>query len=183
MSIVVMNDNGLEDITARMDGAFHNLVLGNTDVVVGGIGNQFSLTHSTSSLVVTVASGLAVIGGRYFYMDAPTQKSVSAGTTTIMAHIDISQAGGNEGSIITGNSPTTSDLNDTGTVRDLPLYRITATASGVTNVVDLRPIWTNLGASRSDITNLQTQITQIENSLGDQADFIIDGSKLTIVLY
>lgn len=181
--IIVMNDNGLEDITAKMDGAMHNLTVGDEDIVISGIGNEFGITYSASSLNVNVATGLAVVGGRYFYNDEATEKTIPANTTCyLMTRIDLSQAAGSEGSFSTGATPIVSNLNNNGTAREMPLYQITTNGNGVTNVTDLRKIRTTIGVQQSTIDNLQNQITTMQTNLGDQANYILDGTKLTIVL-
>ena len=182
--IIVMHDNGLEDITAKMDGAMHNLTLGNEDIVIGGIGNEFNITYSASSLNVSIAKGLAVACGRYFYSDESAEKTIPANTNYyLMAKIDLSQAAGSEGSFSTGATPQTSNLNNNGTVYEMPLYHITTNGNGVTSVVDLRKIKTTIGVQQSAVDNLQSQITTIQNNLGDQADFVLSGTNLTIVLH
>lgn len=183
MSIIVMNDNGLEDITAKMDGAMHNLTLDDSDIVVGGIGNEFALSYSASSLNVSIGKGLAIIGGRYFFVDEATPFSLSANSTSLLkCKIDLSQPAGSEGSFSTGGAVAKSDLNDTGTVREMALFSVTTNSTGVSGVVEMRNIKSNLGVTQSSVDNLQTEITNIQNSLGDQATYVLDGTKLTIVL-
>lgn len=186
MAIIAMADNGIENITAKMDGAIRMALLGDEDIVVGGIGNEFGLTYSASSLSVTVGSGLAEVGGRHFFSDESVQLSMPASSTRfLVAQIDLSQAAGAEGKLTLVTALTTDNLNNTGVVRDKALWQITSSASGVSSVVDLRKVKTIASATENDVANLQSQITVLQNSLGDQADYILsaDGKTLTIRIY
>lgn len=186
MAIIAMADNGIENITAKMDGAIRMALLGEEDIVIGGIGNEFELTYSASSLSITVGTGLAEVGGRHFYCDESVQLSMPASSTRyLVAEIDLSQAAGAEGKFALVTAMTLDNLNNTGVVRDKPLWQITSSASGVSSVVDLRKVKTIASATEADVDNLQSQITALQNSLGDQADFILsaDGKTLTIQIY
>ena len=63
-------------------------------------------------------------------------------TIYLCANIDLSKANGSTGSFVqrTASNMQTDNLNGTGTSRDLLLYIITTSASGVTNVEDRRII-------------------------------------------
>lgn len=184
MAIIAMADNGLEDITAKMDGAVRMALLGNDDIVLGGIGSEFNLTYSTSSLTIKVGTGLAEIGGRHFYNDAEVSLSMPANATRyLVARIDLSQAAGAEGKFVLTTAVTKQNVNNTGTVREKALWQIKSSASGISSVVDMRTVKTIAAATENDVADLQTQIDAVKNSLGDQADFILNGTVLTIKIY
>lgn len=143
-NIQTLHDTDPYQVTPKMDGGIYQRF---KDCVCQGIGDEFALTYSNSSLNVQFAAGSqAVIGGAYFRvmnMDAITLTANA--TIYLCANIDLSKANGETGSFVqrTASNMQSDNLNGSGTSRDLLLYIITTNGTGVTNVIDKRVILGN----------------------------------------
>lgn len=146
MSITVMANNGIPNIKAEMDGALFNLFAERTDCVIGGIGSQFNVVAagSISGLVVTVPSGQAIIGGRIFKIEGTESITLNANSVNVLClRIDLTAAAGSEGKLYINSSQNTisqQDLNNGGTLRDMPIYEFVTSSSSVTTTTSLRNI-------------------------------------------
>lgn len=166
-NIQTLHDTGSDyPITPKMDGGVYSL--GATDCVIQGIGDEFALQYSSSSLDVQFNAGSqAVIGGAFFKVMSLTTVTLPANSTVYLcANIDTSKASGSTGSFTqrTSSNMQSDNLNGSGTSRDLLLYVIATSASGVSSVTDRRTIKSN-GAvmSFSSITNVPTNVTNLTN--------------------
>lgn len=179
MAIQTLYDVGSTyQVTPKIDGGVFGT--GISDCVCKGIGGQFSITTSQSSLDVTISAGsMAIIGGGYFKLTGNSAVTVTlnaSSTIYLCANIDLSKPNGSRGSFVqrTASNMESGNLNGSGTSRDLLLYVITTNAQGVTNVDDRRVIKGDGGATIGDlnqdnlelISNLtlnQTYMQQINN--------------------
>ena len=143
MSVQTLHDTGDSyPITSKMDGGTYGT--GISDAVCKGIGNEFALTYASNSLNVSFSAGSqAVIGGSFFRVTGDESITLDANSTTYLcANIDLTKANGSRGSFVkrTSSNMQSDNINGTGTSRDLLLYIITTSASGVSSVVDRRTI-------------------------------------------
>ena len=143
MAIQTLHDKGSAyEITPKMDGGTYGTAI--SDCVCQGIGDEFTLSYSASSLNVQFNAGSqAVIGGAFFrVMSLEAVTLVPNSVIYLCCNIDLSKPDGSTGSFVqrTASNMQTDNINGTGTSRDLLLYIITTGASGVTNVQDRRVI-------------------------------------------
>lgn len=143
MAIQTLHDTGAEyPITPKMDGGVYGT--GIADCICQGIGDEFTMQYSQNSLMVQFNAGSqAVIGGAFFKLTDLEAVTLEANSTIYLcANIDLSKPNGNTGSIVqrTQSNMQTDNLNGTGISRDILLYIITTSATGVTNVEDKRVI-------------------------------------------
>lgn len=132
-------------IPAERDGALYNFLLGNQDYVFEGIGDEFEITPSASSFLITLGTGEGVICGRHVTEETANSANSmiqlsanSSGYVTIC--VDLSRPAGTEAYLRATPTLQQDDLNNSGTVRDLPLYQYTTNGSGVSSFVDVRNI-------------------------------------------
>lgn len=157
MSIQTLHDTGASyQVLSKYDGGVYDLAVGG-DYVIAGVGDEFTLNYSGSSLDVSILAGSeAVIGGSFFKVTANETVTLTANTTIYFcARIDLSKANGSRGSFesLTQAQMQSDNLNGTGTKRDMLLYIITTNGSGVTNVTDSRS-YKSSGATISSGTSL-----------------------------
>ena len=142
MALIGMADNNIE-IPARRDGAMYNAFAGNTDFVISGIGDEFAIESSTSSFILTLSSGEAVICGRHVVEDGdsvnPTLLQLEANTSGYVAiRFDLTRPAGTECYLASVQELQRQNLNAGGTICDLPLYAYVTGDNGVTSFVDMR---------------------------------------------
>ena len=147
MAIKVMADSGgTITYSAAEVGAAWNSFAGGSDYVIGDIGEEMSVTTSTSSLEATVKSGRAVLNGRLIEVTSNTSVNVPASVSNyyLVLRVDLSQPLGSEGSItyLTGSSQVkTENLNNGSSGKhDLILGTFTSGASGIKSFTDLRSV-------------------------------------------
>lgn len=164
MAIQTLQDKGNSNlIQASQDGAVYHLA--GDDCVLKGIGDEFALTYSSSSLDVSFNAGSqAVLCGNFFYVKSLETITLPANSTIYLcARIDTTKANGSKGSFesLTNSQITKGNINGSDTIRDLLLYVITTNASGVSSVEDKRVIrelggakilWQSLSAGNTSIT-------------------------------
>lgn len=146
MSIQTIHDTGSSyDITSKMDGGIYQVAT--QDCVVKGIGDEFTLQYTGSSLSATFLAGSeAIIGGSFFKVTTDTTVVLPASSQIYLCStIDLNQPNGSRGLFTTRTSSNMQygDINGSGTVRDMLLYIITTNASGVASVTDMRKIVKN----------------------------------------
>lgn len=147
MSIQTLHDKGIQ-ITPQMDGGVYATSVP-VDCVVAGVGDEFTIGYSNNSLNVTFEMGSeAVIGGAFFKVTADETLTLPANTNIyVCARINLSKADGSKGSFeaLTSANIKSENLNGSGSIRDMSLYRVTTNATGVTQVVDVRTIGNSNG--------------------------------------
>lgn len=141
MAIQTLHDLGDDyQITPKMDGGVYGT--GISDCVCKGIGDEFALNYTGNSLNVSFNAGSqAVIGGAFFkVMSLETVTLQPNATIYLCANIDLSKANGLTGSFVqrTQSNMQTDNLNGSGVSRDMLLYIIQTSGSGITNVSDNR---------------------------------------------
>lgn len=130
-------------ITSKMDGAVYDIACGG-DCVCQGVGDEFNLNFSATSLDVTFAKGSqAIIGGGFFRIVQDEVITLPANSTCYLcARIDNSKPSGQTGSIValTQAQMKSENLNGDGAVRDLLLYILTTSTNGVSNAENKKTI-------------------------------------------
>lgn len=181
---IVMADNDLKQISASIDGATYRVLSGGKDFIMDGIGTEFAITSTGTSLQISIGTGEALICGRTFKITSALNLTLSASSTVdVCLRIDLSQPSGNEGSLKsnTQGAYTQEDLNNTGTVYDFPLYRVTTGVGGVTNVTDLRDIFGGtVIEKRGSEWFLKDYASGTEQQLGTQVKMEMVGTTLNI---
>lgn len=132
-------------IPAQRDGALYNFLFGDQDYVFEGIGDEFEITPSSSSFLITLGTGEGVVCGRHV-----TEETVNNANSMIqleanssgyvVIRVDLSRPQGTEAYLYATPTLSKQDLNNGGTVRDLLLYQYTTNSSGVSSFVDKRQI-------------------------------------------
>lgn len=142
--IRTLKDTGADfPISSNIDGSVY--AIATQDCVIGGMGNEFSITTSASSLSLTFTQGsVAVLCGNAFWLTADETVTLPANSTfNLCARIDTSKPNGQTGSFecLTEAGMKNNNINNGG-IRDLILYTITTSANGVASLVDKRTIIT-----------------------------------------
>lgn len=142
--IRTLKDTGADyPISSNIDGSVY--AIATQDCVIGGMGDEFSITTSTSSLSLIFSQGsVAVLCGNAFWLTADETVTLPANSTfNLCARIDTSKPNGQTGSFecLTEAGMKNNNINNGG-IRDLILYTITTSANGVTSIVDKRTIIT-----------------------------------------
>ena len=155
MALKAMADNNV-NITAQEDARLYDYLAGqNADYVIQGVGDSLAVSSTTTSLLVTLGSGEAVVQGRHLTNTDSTgvQLTLPQNTTAyLVLRLDLSQSLGNELSFISTPSLEDDDLNNAGVVRDLVLYQYITDANGVATLTDKRNFKTN----QTEINDSQT---------------------------
>lgn len=142
--LYAMADNGI-NIPADRDGALYNFFTGNQDYIFQGIGDEFAITTSATSFIVRLTEGEGVICGRHV-----TEKTENGANSTIQLNanasgyvtirIDLARPSGTECYLCDTPTLVSQNLNNTGTVRDLPLYSYATDDNGVSAWTDMRRV-------------------------------------------
>lgn len=143
MAIQTLHDVGTDNtITSKYDGGVY--ATGIADCVCKGIGDEFAIQYTTTSLDVQFNAGSeAVIGGSFFKVKSLVSVTLQPNATIYLcANIDLSKPNGNRGSFVqrTASNMMSENINSSGTTRDLLLYVVTTSSTAVTSVVDKRVI-------------------------------------------
>lgn len=167
MSIRTLKDTGSEyTIPSNVDGAVYRLI--SEDCIIGEVGDQFATTQSATSLVLTFTKGCqALIGGNAFWLTSDESINLPANSTFyICLRIDTSKPNGQTGSIecLTEAAIKSGDINNGG-IRDLKLYYVVTSASGVTTFNDLRKIVKDTDYADKDYVDNAIQAA-IGNAIG-----------------
>lgn len=155
MAIQTLWDTGSTyPITPGMDGGVYGT--GIADTVCKGIGDEFTLRYSSDSLTVQFNAGSqCIIGGAFFKVMSLEAITLTANSTIYLcANINKSNANGAKGSFVqrTATNMQSQNLNGSGSSRDLLLYVITTSGSGVSNVSDRRVIKGDGGSAIGSLT-------------------------------
>lgn len=142
--IRTLKDTGADfPISSNIDGSVY--AIATQDCVIGGMGDEFSVTTSASSLSLTLTQGsVAVLCGNAFWLTADETVTLPTNSTfNLCARIDTSKPNGQTGSFecLTEAGMKNNNINNGG-IKDLVLYTITTSANGVTSIVDKRTIIT-----------------------------------------
>ena len=179
MAIQTLHDTGnTYNIPAKYDGGVYQVAV--NDCVLTGMGDEFTLNYTSSSLNVTFYAGSqAVIGGAFFHVTSSETVTLSANSTIYLcANIDLSRPNGQTGSFVarTSSDIRKENLNGSGTTRDLLLYVITTGAAGVTSVQDKRVIRSKPSVDWRDIENQPAIPTVNDATLTIQVNGVTQGT-------
>lgn len=170
MALKAMADNNV-NITAQEDARLYDYLAGqNADYIIQNVGDSLAVSSTTTSLLVTLGSGEAVVQGRHLTNTDSTgvQLTLPQNTTAyLVLRLDLSQSLGNELSFISTPSLEDDDLNNTGVMRDLVLYQYITDANGVATLTDKRNFNTKIIQQVTDTINSSiSSINTKLNSLG-----------------
>lgn len=188
MALKAMADNNV-NITAQEDARLYDYLAGqNADYIIQGVGDSMAVSSTTTSLLVTLGSGEAVVQGRHLTNTDSTgvQLTLPQNTTAyLVLRLDLSQSLGNELSFISTPSLEDDDLNNAGVVRDLVLYQYITDANGVATLTDKRNFKTNqtdINDSHTTTTNTwSAQKIQNQINLGDYSIYYISTTTVQSV--
>lgn len=163
-------DEGVDNkVKTIFDGAVYSLIA--EDCVLGGTYNEFNENHTSSSLTMTIATGFGFIGGGFFALEDAVEVEIEPNSSNlyVVARIDKTKPNGQKASIelITEVQIKKENLNGSGSIRDLLLYKVSTDASGVSSVVDLRNIKDGASGGRifGTLQTGETEITLVDARL------------------
>lgn len=150
--IRTLKDTGADyPISSNIDGSVY--AIATQDCVIGGMGDEFSVTTSASSLNLTFTQGsVAVLCGNAFWLTAGETVTLPANSTfNLCVRIDTSKPNGQTGSFecLTEAGIKKDNINNEG-VRDLAIYKITTSSNGVTACEDKRIIMNSASYATKD---------------------------------
>lgn len=131
------------NISAIRDRAMFNTFAGNQDYVIKGIEDELSVSYSSSSFVVSLGKGEAVIRGGSTIVEGTdnTLTLNSFETGYLVLRVDLSQTGSNICRFLNVPVLEQQDINNgVGLVYDFPLYQYSTNGNGVNSMTDLRKI-------------------------------------------
>lgn len=141
MALKAMADNGI-NITCQEDARMYDyLAGGNCDYIIKGVGNDFKITQSSTTLLVKLGSGECVIQGRHVTNTTNNDISLTLpqnSTGYLVLRYDLSKVSGNEVKFTYGTAVEDDDLNNSGVKRDIVLARYNTNENGVSSFTDLR---------------------------------------------
>lgn len=135
-------------ISAVRDRAMFNTFAGNKSYVIKGIGDELSVTTSSSSFEVTLGTGEAVIcGGSMLSEGEATTLTLGQNESGyIVIEVDLSQTGENICRLARVSTLVQGDINGGNDyVYDLPLLQYSTDGNGVSSSTDMRTIKENAG--------------------------------------
>lgn len=144
MGIRTLKDVGSSyPIPQRVDASVYSLIT--EDCIIKGVGDEFNITYSDSSLEISFAkNSQAIIDGNAFWLEDSQKITLPDNSTVyVCLRIDTSKPNGSTGSIeiLTQAEIKSDNLNNLGTaICDLPIYIITTNSNGVEKVIDKRTI-------------------------------------------
>lgn len=152
MSFNVANNGAT--IPAKFDGALRMTYGQGKDYIVEGVGSEFAITHSTSSLQVQVGTGVANICGRGMSADSSNTITLQANSQIwLCLRIDLSQTQGSEGMLYANTSSNikTDNLSNGSGQHDLLLAVINTNSRGVASIQDRRLITSKAGGFEYEV--------------------------------
>lgn len=168
MALKAMADNNV-NITAQEDARLYDYLAGqNADYIIQGVGDSMAVSSTTTSLLVTLGSGEAVVQGRHLTNTDSTgvQLTLPQNTTAyLVLRLDLSQSLGNELSFISTPSLEDDDLNNAGVVRDLVLYQYITDANGVATLTDKRNFKTGIMQQVMDAIGVLGLVQEINKTI------------------
>lgn len=183
-------------ISAVRDRAMFNTFAGNQSYIIKGIGDELAVTYSSSSFIVELGTGEAVIcGGSTLSEGEATALTLSANESGyIVIEVDLSQTGSNICRLARVPSLTQGDINNgVDMVYDLPLYQYTTDGSGVSDMTDVRNISSSFiadellekvdrsGIQNYDITGTTFKANNVSNQISI-TDNLINFSNVDLLM-
>ena len=143
MSVSFKNDN--VEISAIRDRAMFHTFAGNQSFVIKDIGDELAITHSSSSFVVSIGTGEAVICGGSTLVEGTNEITLNQNENGyIVIRVDLAQTGDNICQFKAVPSLVQENINDEGYIYDFPLGRYTTNGNGVNSFTDQRVIRNNI---------------------------------------
>lgn len=129
-------------ISAKRDRAMFNTFAGNRSYIISGIGDELSVTSSSSSFVVSLGTGEAIIcGGSMLSEGSATTLTLQENQSGyLVIRVDLSQTGENICQFTNVSSLVQENINSNGLIYDLPLYQYSTNESGISTINDIREI-------------------------------------------
>lgn len=152
MAFLVANDGAT--IPAKFDGALRSTYAQNRDYIVEDVGNEFEMTYNSSSLQVSVDTGVANISGRGISADSTQSITLPSNSVIYLClRIDLSRTQGNEGLLYANTSSVIADdnLSNGSGQHDMLLAIVTTNSDGVVSVIDKRSIKSKSGGLEYEI--------------------------------
>lgn len=139
MSLSFKTDN--VEISAVRDRIMFRSFTNWEDYIIRNIGDEFELTYSSSSLVVSMGTGEAVICGGSTIAEGTNEITLGANEEGyIVIRVDLAQIGNNICQLKKVPEYIHEDINQGGLIRDLELAYYRTNTNGVTVLTDLRNI-------------------------------------------
>ncbi|MBQ0113741.1 MAG: hypothetical protein KBT03_11485 [Bacteroidales bacterium] len=111
---------------------------------ITGAGDKFEVEYTSSSLLISFSAGsIAKVGGAFWVLKSGASITLQGNQEQyVCLTIDKGQQDGSKADITlkTQSQIQKGILYGSGSIRDLPIYKITTNASGVASIVDLRKI-------------------------------------------
>lgn len=161
MSLQCLQDTGTDyEVPSNYDGGCYQV--GKPDCVVANIGDNFTLNYQNDSLNVSFNAGSeCIVGGNFIKVESTEAITLTANATIYLcATIDKSLPNGQKALISqrTSSNMQKGSINGADNVRDMLLYVITTSDSGVVSVVDKRVIVGNTyRVSESEYNAIQSK--------------------------
>ena len=182
MALKAMADNNV-NITAQEDARLYDYLAGqNADYIIQNVGDSLAVSSTTTSLLVTLGSGEAVVQGRHLTNTDSTgvQLTLPQNTTAyLVLRLDLSQSLGNELSFISTPSLEDDDLNNAGVVRDLVLYQYITDANGVATLTDKRTFNTKIMQNVADAMESPQKTITIEPTQWADGVYVLNDLLIT----
>lgn len=182
MALKAMADNNV-NITCQEDARMYDYLAGqNADYIIQNVGDSLAVTSTTTSLLVTLGSGEAVVQGRHITNTDSTgvQLTLPQNTTAyLVLRYDLSQSAGNEVSFISTPSLEDDDLNNAGVVRDLILYQYITDANGVATLTDKRNFKTKIMQNVDDAMESPQKTITIEPTQWADGVYVLNDTLIT----
>ena len=195
MALYGMADNNIQ-IPASRDGAMYNFFAGNSDFIIEGIGDEFEITYSATSLSITLGTGEGILCGRHVTeaTENATNTSIQLdanSTGYVVIRMDLTRPAGSETFLTAVSTPRRDDLNGGGTIADLVLYEYVTAATGIARFTDVRSIQASLETlvvhasyNNSSVTADKTYVQIMDNiNHGGQPIAIYNNMVMHLVEY
>ena len=156
MAIKVMADNN-EVINVAQDAAMYNAFAGGNDFIIAGIGNEMAFNRNAASLNATLSSGECLICGRHVTVTGTVSITLSASSSGyVVLRYDTTQSGSNIVKLLSVSSLRSDNLNNNGTIHDLPIGQYTTNASGVSSFTDMRKVLSSVSGTADKLATART---------------------------
>jgi hypothetical protein len=133
------------DISAVRDRAMFNTFAGNQSYVIKGIGDELEITHSTSSFVVSIGTGEAVICGGSTLAEGTNELTLGENESGyIVIRVDLAQTGANICQFKAVPTLVQEEINNGGYIYDFELAQYTTNGTGVNTFRDKRALRGNI---------------------------------------
>ena len=139
MALRIMADNS-QPISCSQDAALYNVLCNDKNFVIKGIGDEFGIDYSSTSMNITIKSGECVICGRHIYSTGNNTLTLPANTSRrVVLRYDMTNPDFCSFVLLTTGTPIKHEnINNNGTYSDLELGVVYTNGSGVEDFFDRR---------------------------------------------